>query len=155
MNSPEAPVRRERELECLFEISQSLVSSPNLHASIHRIMDTLSEKMGMSRGTLTLLRPETGELIIEIAHGMPEEKKRRGKYKIGEGITGKVFETGEPAVVPHIGKEPLFLDRTNGGAISISRIFPFSAFPLRSGGTSSGPSAWTGSSMRIFPSRRI
>ncbi len=97
MKSPEAILKGERELDCLFDISQSIVSSPDLHASVHRIMDVLAQKMGMSRGTLTLLKPETNELIIEIAHGMPEEKKRRGKFRIGEGITGKVFETGKPA----------------------------------------------------------
>jgi Nif-specific regulatory protein len=133
INSPQAPVRRERELECLFEISQSLVSSPNLHVSVHRIMDVLAEKMGMSRGTLTLLRPETGELIIEIAHGMPEEKKRRGKYKIGEGITGKVFETGEPAVVPQIGKEPLFLDRTKWRGDITKQNISFICVPIKIG----------------------
>jgi len=133
INSPQAPVRRERELECLFGISQSLVSSPDLHASVHRIMDTLSEKMGMSRGTLTLLKPETGELIIEIAHGMPEEKKKRGKYKVGEGITGKVFETGEPAVVPQIGKEPLFLNRTKWRGDITKQHISFICVPIKIG----------------------
>jgi Nif-specific regulatory protein len=133
MRSPEALLKGERELECLYEISQSLVSSPNLHASVHRIMDALAEKMGMSRGTLTLLKPETGELIIEIAHGMPEEKKRRGKYKIGEGITGKVFETGEPVVVPQIGKEPLFLNRTKWRGDITKQNISFICVPIKIG----------------------
>ena len=133
VKSPETLVKRETELECLYEISRSLVSSPNLHASVHRIMDALAEKMGMSRGTLTLLKPETGELIIEIAHGMPEEKKRRGKYRVGEGITGKVFETGEPAVVPHIGKEPLFLDRTKWRGDITKQNISFICVPIKIG----------------------
>lgn len=133
MKSPEALLKKERELDCLFEISQNLVSSPTLHASVHRIMDALAEKMGMRRGTLTLLKPETGELIIEIAHGMPEEKKRRGKYKIGEGITGKVFETGEPAVVPQIGKEPLFLNRTKWRGDITKQNISFICVPIKIG----------------------
>jgi len=133
MKSPEAVVKRERELACLYEISQSLVSSPNLHASIHRIMDTLAQTMGMNRGTLTLLKPETGELIIEIAHGMPEEKKRRGKYKVGEGITGKVFESGEPVVVPKIGEEPLFLNRTKWRGDITKQNISFLCVPIKIG----------------------
>jgi len=133
MTSPEALSKRERELECLYEISQSLVSSPNLHTSVHRIMDVLAEKMGMSRGTLTLLKPETGELIIEIAHGMPEEKKRRGKYRVGEGITGKVFETGEPVVVPKIGEEPLFLNRTRWRGDITKQNISFICVPIKIG----------------------
>ncbi|NIS62441.1 MAG: GAF domain-containing protein [Proteobacteria bacterium] len=133
MRTPQALLKGERELECLYEISQCLVLSPNLHASVHRIMDALSEKMGMRRGTLTLLKPETNELIIEIAHGMPEEKKRRGKYKVGEGITGKVFETGEPVVVPQIGKEPLFLNRTKWRGDITKQNISFICVPIKIG----------------------
>jgi Nif-specific regulatory protein len=133
MKPPEALLKGEREVECLYEISQCLVSSPNLHASVHRIMDVLAEKMGMSRGTLTLLKPKKNELIIEIAHGMPEENKRRGKFKVGEGITGKVFETGEPVVVPQIGKEPLFLDRTKWRGDITKQNISFICVPITIG----------------------
>ena len=133
LKSPETLLKSERELDCLYEISQSLVSSPNLHASVQRMMDTLAEKMGMRRGTLTLLKPETSELIIEIAHGMPEEKKRRGKYKVGEGITGKVFESGEPAVVPQIGNEPLFLNRTKWRGDITKQNISFLCVPIKIG----------------------
>jgi Nif-specific regulatory protein len=133
IKSPKTLLKSERELDCLYEISQSLVSSPNLHASVQRMMDTLAEKMGMRRGTLTLLKPETSELIIEIAHGMPEEKKRRGKYKVGEGITGKVFESGEPAVVPQIGNEPLFLNRTRWRGDIAKQNISFLCVPIKIG----------------------
>jgi Nif-specific regulatory protein len=33
-------------------------------------------------------------------------------YQMGEGITGKVAQTGRPMAVPNLGKEALFLDRT-------------------------------------------
>jgi len=133
IKSSKTLLKSERELDCLYEISQSLVSSPNLHASVQRMMDTLAEKMGMRRGTLTLLKPETSELIIEIAHGMPEEKKRRGKYKVGEGITGKVFESGEPAVVPQIGNEPLFLNRTKWRGDIAKQNISFLCLPIKIG----------------------
>jgi Nif-specific regulatory protein len=79
------------------------------------------------------LNPETSELIIEIAHGMPEEKKRRGKYKVGEGITGKVFESGEPAVVPQIGNEPLFLNRTKWRGDITKQNISFLCVPIKIG----------------------
>jgi Nif-specific regulatory protein len=132
-NSREALPKQERELDCLYQISQSLASSPSLNVSMHRMMDILAEKMGMRRGTLTLLKPETEELIIEIAHGMPEEKRTRGKYKIGEGVTGKVFETGEPLVVPQIGKEPLFLNRTKWRGDITKQNISFICVPIKIG----------------------
>lgn len=100
------------ELTTLYEISKRLGASLNLEEILNSIMDILANNMGMSRGTLTVLDKDTKELKIEVAHGLTGEEKERGRYKIGEGITGKVVETGEPIIVPDIGKEPRFLDRT-------------------------------------------
>jgi Nif-specific regulatory protein len=37
---------------------------------------------------------------------------RRARYRVGEGITGRVVQSGKPIVVPRVSQEPLFLDRT-------------------------------------------
>jgi len=100
------------ELSTLYEIAKRLGSSVDPKVTLSSILEILSESMGMSRGTLTLLDPETKQLYIEFAHGLTPEEKSRGIYRIGEGITGKVVETGEPIIVPDIGKEPMFLNRT-------------------------------------------
>jgi len=100
------------ELSTLYEIAKRLGSSVDPRVTLTSILEILAESMGMSRGTLTLLDPETKQLYIELAHGLTPEEKSRGVYRIGEGITGKVVETGEPIIVPDIGKEPLFLNRT-------------------------------------------
>lgn len=100
------------ELSTLYEIARRLGASVDPKATLSAVLEILSESMGMSRGTLTLLDPETKQLYIEFAHGLTPEEKSRGIYRIGEGITGKVVESGEPIIVPDIGKEPLFLNRT-------------------------------------------
>mgnify|MGYP000692202077 CR=1 FL=1 len=100
------------ELSTLYEIARRLGASVDPKVTLSSILEILSESMGMSRGTLTLLDPETRQLYIEFAHGLTPEEISRGIYRIGEGITGKVVETGEPIIVPDIGKEPLFLNRT-------------------------------------------
>jgi Nif-specific regulatory protein len=60
----------------------------------------------MERGTITILAPETNEIQIEVAQGLTAEARRRGRYKLGEGVTGRVVETGEPMVVPRVSQEP-------------------------------------------------
>jgi Nif-specific regulatory protein len=52
------------------------------------------------------------EIHIEVAHGLTRNAMERVKYKLGEGITGRVIETGEAVSIPKISEEPLFLDRT-------------------------------------------
>jgi Nif-specific regulatory protein len=100
------------ELDLLYEITATLTTPGPLPRSLQQILQILANRMGMRRGTITILHPETAELQIEVAHGLTAEARRRGRYKLGEGITGRVVETGEPAVVPRVSQEPLFLNRT-------------------------------------------
>ena len=111
------------ELTTLYEISKAINSSLDLEVITKGVMKILHEQMGMERGTLTLLDSRTGHLIIEVAHGLAKEEIGRGRYRVGEGITGKVVEAGEPIVVPNVGDEPLFLNRTRSrGDIKRSNI---------------------------------
>ena len=99
-------------LTCLYEITRHLASATSLQECLEKIVNTLAEHKKMDNGTVTIINPATGELEIEVAQGITAEAKRRGRYKLGEGITGKVVATGEPIIVPQIGEEPLFLNRT-------------------------------------------
>lgn len=104
--------RKNRELSALLEVSRILGSSFELEKNLFQTMKVLSDYLDMKRGTITLLDHETAELRIAVSYGLTREQIARGKYRIGEGIVGRVVETGSPMVVPDIGKEPLFLNRT-------------------------------------------
>ncbi|MEJ2025156.1 MAG: sigma 54-interacting transcriptional regulator, partial [Deltaproteobacteria bacterium] len=119
------------EITCLYEISKSLHASLDLRKSLYRVLDLLSQHLDMKRGSITLLNPETKQIHIEVAHGISRSAKSRGRYKLGEGITGKVIETGRPMAVPKIDDEPLFLDRTGSRSrIDKSRI-SFICVPIK------------------------
>lgn len=100
------------EIRTLFEITRRMGLPLPLGERMNRALDVLHENMGMERATLTLLDAEGENLTIEIAHGMDPQALKKGRYKVGEGITGKVVEAGEPIAIPNIGEEPLFLNRT-------------------------------------------
>ena len=125
--------RKLKELTVLYEISQLIGSSFDCREVFPNILKTFHSRLGMNRGTITLLNPVTGELEIRAAHGMTEEEIGRGKYLVGEGITGKVVETGEPMVVPQIGKEPLFLNRTQSRANLTKSDTSFICVPIKKG----------------------
>ncbi len=114
-NNPAVDTNQDQEfinLSCLYEITRHLASATSLQDCLEKIVNSLAEHKQMDNGTVTIINPSTGELEIEVAHGITAEAKRRGRYKLGEGITGKVVATGEPIIVPQIGEEPLFLNRT-------------------------------------------
>ena len=137
MNTQDAPLKI-AELTALYEISRALASSLDLKETSHKILEILASILDMRRGTLTLLDPETGDLVIETAHGLTAEEIARGRFKVGEGVTGRVFEKGEPMIVPDVGREPLFLNRTRSrGDLAKERI-AFLCMPVKIRGETIG-----------------
>lgn len=104
--------RENRILSALLEVSKVLNSSFDLEKNLSRTMRVLGEFLEMERGSVFLLDQNTKELKIVAAHGLTKEQIDRGKYKIGEGIVGRVIEKGSPVVIPNVGEEPLFLNKT-------------------------------------------
>ena len=134
----QATPRKIAELTALYEIGRALASSLDLKETSRKILEILASVLDMRRGTLTLLDPETGELVIETAHGLTAEEIARGRFKIGEGVTGRVFEKGEPMIVPDVGREPLFLNRTRSrGDLAKERI-AFLCMPVKTHGETIG-----------------
>jgi len=100
-----------RKLVTLMEINQALSSTLNLRAALHRVLEILQRHYGVIRSAVTLIDAESGQLQIEASDGVQPEA-RRARYDIGEGVTGKVVESGKPVVVPQASREPTFLNRT-------------------------------------------
>ena len=101
-----------RRLSALLEVSQALGSTLDYKVALEKVLELLDHELGMKRGAISLLDAKTRDLSIQFAHGMTETEVRRGRYRLDEGITGKVAASGKPIIVPQISKEPLFLFRT-------------------------------------------
>ena len=104
-----------KELELLYRVGQILDESMDMRNVLRPVMNTLGDYMGFKHATVTLYNRQTGEISIELATGLSPLQTKKGRYKVGEGITGKVVETGKPIVVPDVTKDPRFLDRTGRG----------------------------------------
>jgi Nif-specific regulatory protein len=105
-------MKKTEEVTLLYEITKALSESLDLRKSLYKVLDILSTSMDMVRGTVAILNPLRNEIGIEVAHGMSRVAMERGKYQVGEGVTGRVIQTGKPFLVPKISQEPLFLNRT-------------------------------------------
>ena len=99
------------EIDVLREISSALVRERDVRQLLNSVIDILDRRMGMLRGTITLL--EGDELRIEASSRMMNAEERAlGRYRIGEGITGLVAKTGKAEVVLDVRKDRRFLNRT-------------------------------------------
>ncbi len=94
----------------LLEVSQALSGAATLNTGLHRVLGILAESCGSVRSTVTLIDPSSGQLYIEASAGISADGQR-ARYRLGEGITGRVVEHGKPLVVPQVSREPLFLFR--------------------------------------------
>ena len=119
------------EVSLLYEISEALNQHMDMKQSLFKVLSVLSESLNLVRGIIFLINSETGEIRIEIAHGISEDTTRRIKYLPGEGIIGKVIQEGEPAVVQRISEEPLFLDKTHSRDIAEGREYSFICVPIK------------------------
>ena len=125
--------REVRELSLLCEISRQLDNSLDLRDVVGPVLKEMADRMGMMNGTLTLLNRQTGQISIETAFGLSASQQERGRYRPGEGVTGKVIQTGEPAVVPRIADEPLFLNRTGARKRLRKSDISFVCVPIKLG----------------------
>jgi Nif-specific regulatory protein len=131
-NPQAARLGADQELAILMEIGRILSSTLELRDSFQKMMQIISEKLDMRRGSLVLLDESTGRLRTEAAVGLTPEEIERGKYALGEGITGNVVATGRPRIIPDIRNEPDFLNRTGRlNASATSEPVSFLCVPIR------------------------
>ncbi len=120
------------ELITMYEISKILGSSLDLSKTLREVLNILGMQMDTRRGMISLMH-ESGELHLVGASGMSGEEFRRGRYRVGEGITGRIFQTGMPSVVADISKEPLFLNRTAEPDTAHGQTISFIGVPIKAG----------------------
>ena len=120
-----------KNLSCLYKVTRNLASSAGIRKSLMDILEIMRQEKLLENGTVTIINPQTRELEIEVACGITAEAKKRGRYKLGEGITGKVVATGEPILVPQIGEEPMFLNRTRTRGDKEKKKSSFLCVPIK------------------------
>jgi Nif-specific regulatory protein len=102
---------REKILNALCSIAQVLSGKSENRPAISAALEILERDLGMIRSTVLLLSPDRSELLVHALSDplLPEHESVR--YRKGEGIVGRVLDTGVSAIIPCISDEPQFEDR--------------------------------------------
>ncbi len=95
------------DLLALYEIAKLVASEDDIRDLMLKVLDILNEKLGMNRGMISVLDLQSGEVWLDVARGV-EIGKEKITYRPGEGITGKVAQTGRPMAIANLGKEAHF-----------------------------------------------
>jgi Nif-specific regulatory protein len=111
VDSAALDARESRRLSTLLEVSQALSGTLNMRSALHRVLEILAKHHGSVRGLVTMLH-DNGELHVEASDGI-DAPSHSVRYRLGEGIIGRVVESGRPIVVPRVSREPEFLNRAS------------------------------------------
>ena len=104
---------RLRERTALYELAQQTTSSLELEAVLQRVVATLRQVFGTRGASIALVDEATNEVVIRSAVGIAQHWQEVARLKVGEGVSGKVVETGESIYVPDTYADPdfIFFDR--------------------------------------------
>jgi Nif-specific regulatory protein len=128
----------DQELATLTEIGQILSSTLELRDAFQKMMQIISDKLNMHRGTLILLDESTGQLRTEAAFGLAQEDIYRNRFSLGEGITGNVVATGRPKIIEDLRSDPDFLNKTGRLDPNNTEQMSFLCVPIRIEGRTAG-----------------
>ncbi|RJX18081.1 MAG: nif-specific transcriptional activator NifA [Desulfobulbus sp.] len=110
------------ELTALYEIAQLIGSAHDLDSTLNAVLGVLRDILRMERATLFLLDDTGRRLVIKASCGLSHDEEKRGVYRPDEGITGRIFASRAPFVVPDIHREPLFLNKTRSRDIDKGKL---------------------------------
>ena len=112
--SPELVTRERREIRklgTLVEVGRILADTNSLKSALERTLESLGRHHGMVRSFVMLVDSASEKVRVEATYGLNLDQARRVTYRIGEGVIGKVVQSGKPVVVPQTSQEPLLLNR--------------------------------------------
>jgi len=98
------------ELEIILEVTHIVNDVENINESLYNVLELLSKRAGLKHGIITVIDEENKNVKVEVAHS-DENNSDIAKdlfFKLGDGITGGVAQTGIPAVIPDISNEAQF-----------------------------------------------
>lgn len=117
------------ELQALHEIARHLAIFDDLREQLNSLLSVLSDRLGMERGMISILDFQSGEVWLDVARGV-EFESGQIVYRPGEGITGKVAQSGRPMAIANLGQEAHFLDRTGARKMLNRKELTFLCVPI-------------------------
>jgi sugar diacid utilization regulator/putative methionine-R-sulfoxide reductase with GAF domain len=95
-----------RELGFLVRLAQAAASTQKPDELLELIIRESTSAMATDVCSVYLVKAGSDELLLTATNGLNERMVERVVMRLGEGITGWVADTRQPAVVPDVSEEP-------------------------------------------------
>ncbi len=99
-------LRRHHQLSTLSHISSAVSGLADLDNTLRLALDSVLEIISGAMGGILLFDEKTKTLSYRIQRGLPPKYAENRQIALGEGITGKVAQTGESILLEDISQDP-------------------------------------------------
>ncbi len=121
-------LRRHHQLLALSHISSAVSGLRDLDAVLRITLDNVLELINGAIGGILLLDKETGTLSYRVQRGLSPRYAEDMRMSLGEGIAGRVAQTGEPMLLEDISKD---MRTAHPDLVSSEGIKGFVSIPLK------------------------
>jgi Nif-specific regulatory protein len=125
----DSPSTEQERLATLLQITDALSSTLNTKSALQEVLETLARRHTITQSLIVRMDEDGRQLHVEAAHGL-NRPSHHIHYTLGEGVIGKVVETGKAVIVPRISRESSLVLRATGRDDSQSEEASFICVPI-------------------------
>ena len=100
MNSPSATAIDP--IEIVHRLSCAIAQAADLQQVYQILLDEVVDMLGVDKASIMVYDPQRQGLRVAAARGMDPGLMERAFVRVGEGISGRVFESDEPLLIDDI-----------------------------------------------------
>jgi PAS domain S-box-containing protein len=132
------PKKAEQRLAAQFSVARILGEAPDASDAMRRVIEALCRELGWNAGSLWQIDEATDMLVcVESRRHSRSSDMFRGRapdapMKIGQGLPGRVWESGAPAMIEDVTFDANFPRQALATSLGMHGAF---AFPIKSGNT--------------------
>lgn len=101
------------EMNLLFKISKTLIRNQDVSTTLTPILKMVCEHLKSDSSFLAILNRQRSQIVVGESYGLSPAQESKGKFKVGEGIIGRVVELARPVVIENLGQSKFFSNKMN------------------------------------------
>jgi signal transduction histidine kinase/HAMP domain-containing protein len=147
--------QRTRELAALFDVAATATQSLDLDPILQEVAEKITDIFDLDSTRIYLLDDQQNELRVRAAVGYNPEGLIQRPFGLGQGIVGKVAESGEPMIFEDVQKDPRYAELSHSMASKGTGFRFFAVIPIRTKGKALGAIACNGRLARRLTEQEI
>src|SRR5271166_2882756 len=108
--SPTPAIRPSEAEPLLLEVADVVNTTLDLETTLRRVAELVRKVIDYEIFAILLLNEQLQELYVRFHVGYPPGIAERLRVKVGQGVTGRAAETGQPVLVADATKDDFFID---------------------------------------------